>query len=108
MGFCISKKLYKNFAEDFFVFLLKNVGEFFEKINKPVLAAKIYQKAVNVTERDEIFYHKIADICVKRNKMESAVECYKRVLEANPKNRDVLINWQQSPRHSSLMTLMMQ
>lgn len=85
------KMLYKNFADDFSVYYYKNVGEFFEKINKPSYAAQIYEKAIAKTERDELFYHKIADIYVKRSKMEDAVDCYKKALLANPKNRDVLV-----------------
>lgn len=89
--FASLKMLYKNFADDFSVLYFKKTGEFFERIQKATVAEKIYERAIKRTQRDEIFYHKIADICVKRNKMDSAVDCYKKVLEANPKNRDVLV-----------------
>lgn len=85
------KMLYKNFAEDFAVFSYKTTGEFLEKIKKSNMAQKVYEIAAVKTQQDEIFYHKIADICVRRNNMDSAVDCYKKALEANPKNRDVLI-----------------
>ena len=89
--FAFLKMLYRNYTEAFSVLYYKSAGELFERFNNPTAAVKIYKDAVKNTKRDEIFYHKIADICIKRNKMESAVDCYKRVLEANPNNRDVLI-----------------
>lgn len=89
--FAFLKMLYKNFSEAFSVMYYKSSGEFFEKINKYNHAAKIYKNAIKNTQRDELFYHKLADICIRRNKMDSAVDCYKKALEANPNNRDVLI-----------------
>lgn len=89
--FAFLKMLYKNFSEAFSVMYYKSSGEFFEKINKYNHAAKIYKNAIRNTQRDELFYHKLADICIRRNKMDSAVDCYKKALEANPNNRDVLI-----------------
>jgi tetratricopeptide (TPR) repeat protein len=85
------KMLYKNFSEAFFVLYYKSKGEMFEKINAHHNAIKTYKNAIEKTEREELFYHKIADLCVKRNKMDYALECYKKSLEANPNNRDVLI-----------------
>ncbi len=89
--FTFLKMLYRNFAEAFSVMYYKSSGEFFEKFNDYTQAVKIYKKAIKKTQREELFYHKIADICIRRNKMDSAVDCYKRALEANPSNRDVLI-----------------
>lgn len=89
--FASLKMLYKTFSDDFSVFAYKTAGEFFEKFNNSSLAVKIYEKAVKTTQRDEIFYHKIGDICVRRNNMDTATEFYRKVLDANPKNRDVLV-----------------
>lgn len=89
--FASLKMLYKTFADDFSVFAYKSAGEVFEKFDNSSLAVKVYEKAIKSTQRDEIFHHKIGDICVRRNNMESAVEAYRNVLESNPKNRDVLI-----------------
>lgn len=89
--FAFLKMLYKNFAEAFSVLYYKSSGEFFERTSNYNKAVKIYKKAIKKTQRDELFYHKLADICIKRNKMDSAVDCYKKALEANPNNRDVLI-----------------
>ena len=89
--FASLKMLYKGFADDFSVFSYKAAGEFLEKIKKQSLAVKIYENAAKNTQRDEIFYHKIADLCVKINSMDAAQDCYRKVLASSPKNRDVLI-----------------
>lgn len=89
--FAFLKMLYKNFAEDFSVLYYKSTGEFFEKFSNYGTAAKIYKRAAKKTQRDEIFYHKIGDICIRRNKMDSAVDCYKKVLCSNPNSREALL-----------------
>lgn len=89
--FAFLKMLYKNFSEAFSVLYYKSTGELFERLNNYEVSTKIYQKAVETTQRDELFYHKLADICLKRKNLDTAVDCYKKVLEANPSNRDVLI-----------------
>ena len=75
------KMLYKNFSEDFSVLCYKASGELFERLNNYEAAAKVYNRAAINTQRGEIFYNKMGDICVRRNNMDSAVECYKKVLE---------------------------
>lgn len=89
--FTFLKMLYKNFAEALSVMFYKSSGEFFERFNNYNKAAKIYANAIKTTQRDELFYHKLADICIRRNSMDTAVDCYKKALEANPNNRDVLV-----------------
>lgn len=89
--FSFLKMLYKNFSEDFSVLYYRASGELCEKFNKYEAAANVYSKAVQNTQRDEIFYNKMGDICIRRNKMDSAVDCYKKVLEACPNNRNVLV-----------------
>ncbi len=89
--FSFLKMLYKSFAESFSVLYYKSSGEFLEKFNSYNAAEKIYKEGIKKTQRDELFYHKIADICVRRKSMDTAVDCYKKALEANPNNRDVLI-----------------
>ncbi|MDD3437339.1 MAG: tetratricopeptide repeat protein [Candidatus Gastranaerophilales bacterium] len=89
--FSFLKMLYKNFAEAFSILYYKSAGEFFEKFNNHEVSVKIYKRAIEKTQRDELFYHKLADICVKRNHMDIALDCYKRALDANPNNRDLLV-----------------
>lgn len=89
--FAFLKMLYKSFSEAFSVMFYKSSGEMFERFNDYNKAAKIYKKAIDKTQREELFYHKLADICIRRNNMDTAVDCYKKALEANPNNRDVLV-----------------
>lgn len=89
--FAFLKMLYKNFSEAFSVLYYKSCGEFFERINSYGKAVKIYKRAIKQTQRNELFYHKLADICIRKSKMDSAVDCYKKALEANPNNRDILV-----------------
>lgn len=89
--FAFLKMLYKNFAEAFAVMYYKSTGGLFERLNNYETAAKVYQSAIKFTQRDELFYHKLADICIRRNKMNTAVDCYKKALEANPTSRDILV-----------------
>lgn len=89
--FAFLKMLYLNFTEAFSVLYYKSCGEVFEKLNNYTGAVKVYKKALKNTQREELFYHRIADLCVKKNEMDCAVDCYKKALDANPVNRDVLI-----------------
>lgn len=88
--FAFLKMLCKNFAEAFSVIYYKSTGEFFERFNYEK-AVKIYTRAIKKTQRDELFYHKIADICVKKEEPETALDCYKKAFESNQQNRELLI-----------------
>lgn len=83
------KMFYKNIADDFSVFKYNTLGKFFEKFKMLPAAENIYKKAVSETEHDEIFYNRMGDIALKNKEYEIAVDSYKKVLEANPLNRDV-------------------
>lgn len=89
--FAFLKMLYKNFSEALSVMYYKSSGEFFERFSDYNKAAKVYANAIKKTQREELFYHKLADICIRRNNMDTAVDCYKKALEANPNNRDILV-----------------
>lgn len=89
--FAFLKMLYKNFSEAISIIFYKSSGEFFERFNDYNKAAKVYTRAIKKTQREELFYHKLADICIRRNNMDTAVDCYKKALEANPNNRDILV-----------------
>lgn len=89
--FAFLKMLYRNFSEAFSVLYYKSCGEVFERFSDYNRAAEIYKRAIEKTQRDELFYHKLADICIRRNNNDIAVDCYKKALEANPNNRDVLV-----------------
>lgn len=85
------KMFYKNISDDFSVFTFNTVGKFLEKFKLYPAAENIYKKAVMETCHGEIFYNKMGDLALKNNDMELSVDCYKKVLESNPLNREVLI-----------------
>lgn len=85
------KMLYKNFSEAFSTLIYRSTGELFESLHDYNRAGKVYEKAIEKTQRAELFYNKLGDALVKNKDMESAVEAYRKSLEANPCSRDVLI-----------------
>lgn len=47
-------------------------------------AQNFYREAVQKTKHDELFYEKIGDLALKNKDTDTAVDCYRTVLEANP------------------------
>lgn len=89
--FASLKMLYKNVSDDALVFMYKTYGGFLEKINNNPKAVAAYDAAAESTGRDEFFYNKIGDICVKEHAPEIALDAYKKVLDANPYDRGALV-----------------
>lgn len=85
------KMFYKNMSDDFSVFTYNTVGKFLEKFKLYPAAENIYKKAADCTVHSEIFYNKMGDLALKNKDMEITIDCYRKVLEANPLNREVLI-----------------
>lgn len=85
------KMLYKNFLADVSTFSYKLMGSMLEGLNEQSLAVKIYDIGAEKTGKHEIFYHRIGDIAFKKKAYEIAVDSYKKVLEENPFNRNVLV-----------------
>ena len=85
------RMLYKNVTDDALVFIYKTYGGFLEKIKNSTLAVATYDSAAINTGRDEYFYNKIGDICIKEHAPEIALDAYRKVLESNPYDRDVLV-----------------
>ena len=85
------KMFYKNMSDDFSVFTYNTVGKFLEKFKLYPTAENVYKQAVISTNHGEIFYDKMGDLALKNKEMDLTVDCYKKVLEANPLNRDVLV-----------------
>ena len=85
------KMLYKNITDDSKVIWYNACGTLFEKFRKNTLAVRTYDDAAEKTGRNEFFYHKIGDICVKENAPEIALDAYRKVLEAQPYDRDALL-----------------
>lgn len=85
------KMIYKNLTDDAKVFAYKTYGGILEKFKKNTLAVAAYDTAAETTGRDEYFYAKIGDICVKEHAPEVAIDAYQKVLESNPYDRVALI-----------------
>lgn len=85
------KMFYKNISDDFSVFTFNTVGKFLEKFKLYPVAENIYRKAIIETSHSQIFYNKMGDLALKNNEIDLTVDCYKKVLESNPLNREVLI-----------------
>lgn len=89
--FASLKMLYKNFVDDAAVSVYKTYGSLLEKINNKSRAIETYDVAAEKTGREEIFYNRIGDICIKERIPDVALNAYRKVLEANPYDRDALI-----------------
>lgn len=85
------KMLYKNMSDDFSVFTYNTVGKFLEKFKLYPAAENVYKQAVSSTSHCDIFYDKMGDLALKNKELDMAVDCYRRVLESNPLNREVLV-----------------
>lgn len=85
------KMISKNMADDVSVFSYNTVGKFFEHFKMYDSAEKLYKKAVENTTHSEYFYNKIGDIALKNKDIDTTVSCYRKVLEANPMNREILV-----------------
>lgn len=85
------KMFYKNMSDDFSVFTFNTIGKFLEKFKMFPTAENLYRQAITATNHGEIFYNKMGDIALKNNELDLTVDCYRKVLEVNPLNREVLI-----------------
>jgi superkiller protein 3 len=85
------KMFYKNVSDDFSVFTYNTIGKFLEKFKLYPTAENVYKQAVTTTNHNEIFYNKMGDLALKNKDFELTVDCYHKVLEQNPQNREILI-----------------
>lgn len=85
------KMLYKKVSDDVSVFTYSTVGNFLEKFKLFDKAQNWYKQAVIGTKRSQLFYDRIGDLALKNKETDLCVDCYRKVLEANPLNRDVLV-----------------
>ena len=85
------KMFYKNMSNDVSIFSYNTVGKFLEKFKMYDSAEKIYNDAVSKTTKSEYFYNKMGDLALRNKNVDKTLECYRKVLEANPLNRSVLV-----------------
>jgi len=81
----------KNLIDDCSVWSYDTLGKVCEHFKWYPTAQNFYREGIMKTKHDEIFYEKIGDLALKNKDTDTAVECYKTVLEANPVSKDTLI-----------------
>lgn len=85
------KMFYKNISNDMSVFSYSTVGKFLERFKMYDRANSVYKTAVEKTPKREYFYSRMGELAFKNRDVEMTAECYRKVLEENPLNRDVLV-----------------
>lgn len=85
------KMFYKNMSNDVSIFSYNTVGKFLEKFKMYDSAEKVYNDAVSKTTKSEYFYNKMGDLALRNKNVDKTLESYRKVLEANPLNRSVLV-----------------
>ncbi len=85
------KMFYKNMSNDVSIFSYNTVGKFLEKFKMYESAEKLYSDAVSKTTKSEYFYNKMGDLALRNKDVDKTLDCYRKVLEANPLNRTVLV-----------------
>ena len=85
------KMFYKNMSNDVSIFSYNTVGKFLEKFKMYDSAEKVYNDAVSRTTKSEYFHNKMGDLALRNKNVDKTLECYRKVLEANPLNRSVLV-----------------
>ncbi len=85
------KMIYNKMTDDFSVFSYNTVGNFLEKCKCYDRAEVLYRKAVTGTNHAQFFYDKMGDLALKNNEIDLCTDCYRKVIESNPLNRDVLV-----------------
>ena len=89
---CPSIKMFcKYLANDISVFSYKTLGEAFRKMKLFPSALEAYSQGLKKTSQPNLFYQKMGDLSLECNDIEAGMECYKKALEINPNNREVLI-----------------
>ncbi len=84
------KMLYKNLSKNISVMFYDTIGKFLEKTKNYSMAVKAYDIAANSTGRNEIYYKRIGDINIKEDEIIGAKISYKKALETNPYDRELL------------------
>ena len=85
------KMLMKNFQENVSLLAFGLKAETFIGTKNVSKAIETYDIAAEKTGCNEIFYSKMGDICIKNEAPEVALDSYRKVLDANPYNRDTLV-----------------
>ena len=85
------KMVIKNLKENFSVLAFGLKAETYVGTKNVSKAIETYDIAAEKTGCNEIFYTKMGDICIKNDAPEIALDSYRKVIKANPYNRDTLV-----------------
>lgn len=83
----LCKNIHKNISVMFYDF----IGTVLEKTKNYSMAVKTYDMAANNIGRDDIYYHKIGDINVKKDEIADAKASYMKALASNPYDKKLLL-----------------
>lgn len=82
--------IYKNLIDDCSVWSYDMLGKVCERLKWYPTAQNFYREAVHKTQHEELFYEKIGDLALRNKDTDTAVDCYRTVLQANPAAKDTL------------------
>jgi len=85
------RMFYRNMSNDVSIFSYNTVGKFMEKFKMYDSAEKVYKSAIEKTSNSEYFYQKLGNLALRNKDVDTTLNCYRKVLEANPRNREVLV-----------------
>lgn len=85
------RMFYRNMSNDVSIFSYNTVGKFMEKFKMYESAEKVYKTAIEKTSNSEYFYQKLGNLALLGKDVDTTLNCYRKVLEANPKNREILV-----------------
>lgn len=83
--------LYKNVKDSVCVSTYKLLGNTFETLNILEPTLKLYDKATSKTGHIALFYSKMGDLLMRKEQYNTALDCYKKVYDSEPSNRDNLL-----------------
>lgn len=85
------KMFYRNMSNDISIFSYNTAGKFLERFNLDKAAEKLYKQAIGKTANSDYFYQKLGNLALKQKNIDETLACYRKVLEANPMNREILV-----------------
>lgn len=85
------KMFYRNMSNDISIFSYNTAGKFLERFNLDKAAENLYKQAIGKTANSDYFYQKLGNLALKQKNIDETLACYRKVLEANPMNREILV-----------------
>jgi tetratricopeptide (TPR) repeat protein len=83
--------LYKSIVSDLSILNYRIKGMFLKSVRKYDLAVENYEQAAIKTGKSDLFYSKAADLSLNNGHVEDAVNLYKKAIDFNSKNPELLV-----------------